>query len=305
MDDQGKSSKRFAFFTGCLVPSRFPRFEAMARELFPELGIELIDITGFSCCPDPVRVGGADRFTWLVMAARNLAVAAGAGLPVLTLCPACTVTLASANAELERDAGLLAEVNHILAGTGRYLAGPVRVRHFLKVFWEDIGLDGLRATVTRPLHGFRLSYHSGCHENSPRPVMEFDNPFNPQKTERMLDALGVTVVDYPEKSHCCGSPLTLDGKQDDALRATVRKVADMKRCGADALAAGCASCFQQFEIGQMMASRKGCLEEPLPVFHVLEILALAMGRSLDDIGFGEHKIKGSREMLEEKLGGTV
>lgn len=296
---------RYALFLGCLIPARFPRFEYLARKLLPGLGIELVDLEGFSCCPDPVRFRGADQYTWLTLAARNLTIAEKAGLPILTLCPACTMTLATANLELQRTPELLKKVNETLGDIGRELEGPVSVRHFLKVFYEDIGAEGLQKIVKRPLSNLDISYHSGCHENNPTEIMRFDNPFNPKKTEELLNALGVRVVDYREKSHCCGSPLTLDGKMDDSLHAVVRKVEDMSRFGAQALAVGCTSCFQQFEIGQMMAARKELTKTQLPVFHFLEILALSMGWSLDEIGFGEHKIKTGRENLESGLEGDI
>jgi heterodisulfide reductase subunit B len=292
---------RYALFLGCLIPARFPRFEYLARRLFPELGIELVDLEGFSCCPDPVRFRGADQFTWLALAARNLAIAAEENLSILTLCPACTMTLATASLELQKNPELLKKVNETLKDVGRKLENPVSVRHFLKVLYEDIGPEGLRKIIKRPLSDLRISYHSGCHENNPPEIMRFDNPFNPKKTEELLDALGLQVVDYREKSHCCGSPLTLDGKMDDSLHAVVRKVEDMNRFGADALAVGCTSCFQQFEIGQVMAARKDLTTLKLPVFHFLELLALAMGWTLDEIGFREHKVKGGREMFEDRL----
>jgi heterodisulfide reductase subunit B len=301
MAKQGNTALRYAFFRGCLIPARFPKFEYLARRIFPELGIELVDFDRFSCCPDPVRFRGADQFTWLVLAARNLAVARKAGLSVLTLCPACTLTLATANRELGEQPELLRKVNETLAEIGHELDGPVEVKHFLKVLYEDIGSETIGEKVKGRLSGLRVSYHSGCHENNPPEIMEFDNPFNPEKTEELLDALGTRVVDYREKSQCCGSPLTLDGKLDDSLKSIVRKVEDMSRFGAEAIAVGCTSCFQQFEIGQTMAFRKNLTEIQLPVFHFLEVLALAMGWSLDEIGFNEHKIKKNRGILEAKL----
>ncbi|MBN2178973.1 MAG: hypothetical protein JW743_06045 [Deltaproteobacteria bacterium] len=301
MMERNNTRLRYALFLGCLIPARFPRFEYLARRLFPEFGMELVDLEGFSCCPDPVRFRGADQFAWLALAARNLAIAAEENLSILTLCPACTMTLATASLELQKKPELLKKVNETLNDVGRKLEKTVSVRHFLKVFYEDIGPERLRKMVKRPLSDFRISYHSGCHENNPPEIMRFDNPFNPQKTEELLDALGVKVVDYREKSQCCGSPLTLDGKMDDSLHAVVRKVEDMSRFGAEALAVGCTSCFQQFEIGQVMAVRKDLTAIQLPVFHFLELLALAMGWSLDEIGFREHKIKGEREILEARL----
>ena len=59
-------SIRYVLFLGCLIPTRFPQFEYLARKTLAQLGIELVDAEGFTCCPDPVRFGAADRFTWLV-----------------------------------------------------------------------------------------------------------------------------------------------------------------------------------------------------------------------------------------------
>ncbi|MBW2636682.1 MAG: heterodisulfide reductase subunit B, partial [Deltaproteobacteria bacterium] len=127
------------------------------------------------------------------------------------------MTLATASRELERNPELLEKVNETLKDVGRRLEEPVAVRHFLKVLYEDIGPEGLRKMVKRQLSDLSISYHSGCHENNPPEIMRFDNPFNPKKTEELLAALGLQVVDYREKSNCCGSPLKIKRKMDDSL----------------------------------------------------------------------------------------
>ena len=292
-NDRHTAQHRYLLFPGCLASIRFPRLVYLARRLFPELGIKITETESFSCCPDPVRLRGADRLTSLAIAARNLAVAGETGLPVITLCPSCTLTLAGAGMELESDHGLLRKVNDVLAECGRELSRIPPVTHFLKVLYESPGPAGLREMVRRPLKGIALSYHSGCHENSPPDILRFDNPFNPRRNEELLEALGARVVDYKEKSACCGSPLSLDGKMDDSLSAVARKVEDMRRCGAEALVVGCASCFQQFEIGQVMARRKGLLDAEISVFHFIEVLALAMGYGSEAIDVSAHKVKGA------------
>lgn len=293
---------RYVLFLGCLIPTRFPQFEYLARKTLAQLGIELVDAEGFTCCPDPVRFGSADRFTWLVLAARNLSIAQRLGLPILTLCPTCTFTLSTANQELQEQPMLARKVNQVLEEVGHNIHGPVTVKHFLKVIYEDVGLERLSDEVRRPLAELKIACHSGCHERSPTAILQFDNLFNPVKMDKVLDAMGAFVVDYQEKSLCCGAPLTLGGALDDSLTVVKRKVEDMKRYGAEALSVACAFCFQQFEIGQVMALRKGLTDVQLPVFHFLELLALAMGWSLDDIGFKKHKIKKGQETLTSKFG---
>ena len=46
-----------AFFLGCVIPLRFPGVEVAARRVFGQLGIECVDLDGYSCCPEPVVLG--------------------------------------------------------------------------------------------------------------------------------------------------------------------------------------------------------------------------------------------------------
>ena len=45
---------KFAFFPGCMIQVRYPQMEAAVRKTVPKLGIELVDLPGLGCCPDPV-----------------------------------------------------------------------------------------------------------------------------------------------------------------------------------------------------------------------------------------------------------
>ncbi|KPJ62161.1 MAG: disulfide reductase, partial [Deltaproteobacteria bacterium DG_8] len=90
-------TKQYAFFRGCLIPTKIPHLEAVARKILPELGIELIDIPEFSCCPDPIQFSGVDQATWITIAARNLCLAEEKNLDIITLCNGCVNTLAQAN----------------------------------------------------------------------------------------------------------------------------------------------------------------------------------------------------------------
>jgi len=41
-------------FWGCMMPLKYPQMELAIRKTLPNLGIELVDIDGFTCCPDPI-----------------------------------------------------------------------------------------------------------------------------------------------------------------------------------------------------------------------------------------------------------
>ena len=66
---------RFAFFPGCLIPARHPAMESAIRSTLTNLGIDIADLEGASCCPDPIYFKSKDKMSWLAVAARNLSLA--------------------------------------------------------------------------------------------------------------------------------------------------------------------------------------------------------------------------------------
>ena len=84
-----------AFYPGCLILQRMPEYEAAARAVLRELGIELEIVQEAACCGAPV----AESFTadWVYLAAYNLALVERMGHDtVVTLCGSCTNGLARA-----------------------------------------------------------------------------------------------------------------------------------------------------------------------------------------------------------------
>ena len=64
------------------------------------LDIHLADIPEFGCCGYPIK--SVNHYAYLLMAARNLALAEEKGLPLCTLCSACCGALAEANMKSRR-----------------------------------------------------------------------------------------------------------------------------------------------------------------------------------------------------------
>ena len=79
---------KYALFLGCTIPVRGQNYEMSAREVAKELGIEFVDLADFPCCGFPVKSTNAE--TSLIIAARNIAIAAKKGEKICTLCNACT-----------------------------------------------------------------------------------------------------------------------------------------------------------------------------------------------------------------------
>jgi len=290
---------KYALFTGCLIPSRYPHLEALARILLPEVGIQLTEDLAFSCCPDPIQVGGADRATWLAVAARNLAVAEEQGASIISLCNGCTNTLAVVNNQLRRNEKLREKVNGFLIGTEHSYQGTIEVKHFLQAIWEDFGLDNLKSKVKTPLTVIKAATHGGCHLVSPHEVMQFDNPLDPTKFDKLVQALGAKAIEYEMSTKCCGVSLTLAGDQKASLRAVRDKLTNIYKNGANCLIVGCPFCYQQFDLVQVRVVKLFNLPFQVPIFYYLQLLGIALGHPVEKMKLSAHRIR-DRD-LEAKL----
>jgi len=219
------------------------------------LGVDLVDIPRFNCCGYPMR--NIDRKAFVLSAAGNLAAAEQAGLDIIALCKCCFGTLKEAQHLLEEDQELLGQINRMLSPKGLAYRGHTRVKHFLSVLYHDVGIEAIRAKVSKPFAGLRIATHYGCHALRPSTVTGFDNPVAPTLFDRLVEATGAESVDWPLRLECCGAPLT--GVNDDlSMRLTGKKIADGKKAGAHYLCAACPYCHLQFDTVQnMMISRNG------------------------------------------------
>ena len=106
---------KYAIFIGCTIPVRGLNYEISARKVLSSLGIELVDIPEFTFCGFPLK--SISHEASILMTARNLALAEAKGLPILTLCNACTVTMAEAKHELDHNPELIRDTLSSLGGT--------------------------------------------------------------------------------------------------------------------------------------------------------------------------------------------
>ena len=152
---------KYALFLGCTIPVRGQNYEMSSRAVAKVLGIELIDLEDFSCCGYPIK--STNHHDTLVMAARNLAIASEKGLEIATLCNACTGVLTEVEKELSENKELMDKVNVELKKIGREYKPGVRVRHFSRILYEDIGVEKLKEKIIKDVSALRFSVHYGCH----------------------------------------------------------------------------------------------------------------------------------------------
>ena len=280
--------KRFAFFPGCLIPARHPAMEFAIRTTLPKLDIELVDLEGASCCPDPIYFKSKDKLSWLAVAARNLCLAEDLGVDVVTNCSGCTATLSETYHMLADEPELKDQVNKRLAKIGRTYKGTSKVRHIATVVRDEAGYETIRNSVTHPLTGLKVAIHYGCHLLKPSRIMNVDNPDDPSVLENLIRALGADPVRHRNWYLCCGKACQNEDIPNNMMHDLLGSVHDE---GADVLGMICPTCFGQFDHGQMKIAKLFDENYHTPAVYYFQLLALAQGVPYDQLGFQKQRFK--------------
>jgi len=289
---------KYSFFLGCLAPVMTRQFELSARKVAKKLGVELIDVEDFACCGFPIK--SVDQETAMLLATRNLTVAEGLGLDICTICTGCASTLTEASKELMHNDGLREKVNEKLQKIGRTYKGNVKVKHFVRVLYEDVGPDKIKSQVKKKLEGLKFASHYGCHYLKPSEVFnKFEDPEFPTTLDTLISVMGAETIEYEDKTQCCGGVI-LDVDDNIALAMAQKKLDHVKARGADAMVLMCPLCGSMYDRNQRVIERRFNAAYSLPVLFYPQILGLALGIDPKGLGLEMNRVKTSD--LLTKLG---
>ena len=291
----------FAIFLGCTIPLKFPHFEFAFREVASILNVELKEMEGASCCPEPVSLQSLNVDTWLTLGARNLAIAERMGLDVLTICSGCYETLKTVSVLLEEDKTHLEKVNSILNKIGYEYKGSSKVLHFVELFSRDDMLEEIKKRIVKPLDDLNLAVHYGCHLIRPSKIMQLDDPERPYKMDKILEVLGAKSVAFASKLECCGYCARLN--EDIGFKLVEQKIGELKDLQeeVDALIAVCPACVSQYDRKEKILSRKLGKELDIPVLYLPELMALAFGVESERLSLTNRSIKADKLLAKLKI----
>lgn len=279
---------KYAFFVGCTTLARLPSYEISVRKVSEALGIELADMEGSGCC-GTTHLKSIDRKTGLALAARNISIGEDMGMDIITICNGCTEVLTDANITLREDTELRDDVNGVLSEVDREFRGTVKVKHFVRAFLEDLGIEKIRERVINTLDGLRVAVHYGCHLLKPFKLMNFDDPEDPTSLDELVNITGAVSVDYPGKLDCCTAPLlTMRRRNELAVEIAREKLSTVKRY-ADIMVTVCPFCYLMYEQSQLPPNES----YDIPIVHYSQLLGLAMGIDFQDLALNENRVDAS------------
>jgi heterodisulfide reductase subunit B2 len=295
-EDSAQNSE-YTLFLGCTVPVRALNYEISARKVAEKLGLHLSDVPDFSCCGYPIK--SVHRYAYLLMAARNLALAEKKGLPLCTLCSACCGSLTEANHEIQEDEKLRKQINEdLFEWVGLRYGGGIRVTHFIRVLDQEVGRKRISEQVRADLSSLRVAPHYGCHYTKPSTIYnKIENPEDPKSLDELIKATGAQSVQYEDKLQCCGGGVLAIDEQV-ALAMAHGKLDHLRAQQADAMILICPFCNIMYEGNQRKIEKAFQTEYKLPVLYYPQLLGLALGLEPDELGMKMNRVK-TTELLKK------
>jgi heterodisulfide reductase subunit B len=272
----------YAFYPGCLAQTEQYGCILSAGETLRRLGVELKNMDGSSCCGfQSYRLSAP--IMWNFLTARNMALAERMGLDILTICNDCYLSFQLVKRQLYSDHLSRRYVNESLELEGLSYHNDKKVHHIIEVLHDEVGVDKISDSVTKPLEKYRFVTQPGCHLYRPK-KLEMPDTDDPQKLDNLIEALGADTIDYPEKLHCCGA--SMYSPDDISVPASAeRKLKSISALGIDGIVTTCPHCYNTLEATQRENKNPSDYKaSTIPVIHFTQLLGLAMGIKPERLG---------------------
>jgi succinate dehydrogenase / fumarate reductase cytochrome b subunit len=287
---QQTETLHYALFTGCTAKQSTPELLSSTLAVAEKLGIKITILEEASCC-GASHLQDFDEFLAHVLNARNICYAEKHGLTMITICNTCQLNTSMTKHALDTDANLRARVNEKLAEVGLEYKGTSEIKHFLYALIDDYGLDAIREKVVTPLSQFNIAPFYGCHNIRPSELHEennsHENPYRPSSLDNLIEALEGNKVDYESKNKCCGFHVELQANHTSEVLAG-NALLDAMDNNADIMVTPCPLCHLKMDTYQDSISNVMGRDVELPVLHMPQMVALALGATEKEVGLNFH-----------------
>jgi len=279
---------KYAYFPGCSAESTARDMHESTLAVSERLGIDLQEPRGWTCC-GATAGHQTDSLLAVSLPAATLVKVKDMGLDLVANCAACYNRLKLANHLVLTSPDMRRKVADAI---GRDYDGSVRIRHFMEVLLEDVGLDTIQNALRSSLKGLKVACYYGCLLVRPHEAMQFDDPENPTSLDRLVRTLGAETLDWPHKVECCGGGLSMT-RTDVVIRLTESILSMAKLAGADCIAVSCPMCQINLDMRQLDIQRQLGKRYDMPIVYVTQLIGLCLGISADTLGFNKLMVPAS------------
>ena len=272
------STNTYAYYPGCTLHSTAKEYDVSARAVCRQLGIELQELDGWTCC-GASSAHTTNEMLAITLPARDLRSAEAKGLPLAVACAMCFNRLkytAHALADKER----LDSINKLI---GDGLRNTTEIVHLLQILYDR----RKSIPINRPLKGVKVASYYGCLLVRPQEITHFDDPENPQMMDKLMTTLGAQPLEWDFKTACCGASLPLS-RRDIVVKLSYRILLQAKQLGADCVAVACPMCQMNLDAYQNEMVKQYGKKIEMPILYFTQLAGLAMGLSPKELDLDKH-----------------
>jgi heterodisulfide reductase subunit B2 len=280
-------SRSLAYYPGCSLHGTSAEFDKSFRATARALDLQLQEIPGWECCGN-TAAHSINRLLAAALPVNELAkVEKDMKLDAVAVpCAACFSRFKTGAHEVSEGGQMADDVRAVV---GRSYDGGVSVQNLVDVYHDAVGLDELKARVTKPFAGLKVACYYGCLLTRPPKVTLAEDPEYPTHMDAVAKAVGCTPVDWNYKTDCCGASLALteQGIVDDLV---TRIVTDARNCGAQAILVACPLCQVNLDGRQTEIARTRGAWQGVPVIFLSQLVGRALGIDDKTLGLKKHLI---------------
>jgi heterodisulfide reductase subunit B len=285
---------KYAYYPGCSLHSTGKEYDHSMRAVFDALDIELEEVKKWFCCGS-TAAHNTSRLLATSLPMANLALLEKMGLAeVVVPCPECFSKFKTAQHTVGNDS----EIRHQVEEAIEAECNPkVKVYHPLEVLASEPMLSKIESTVEKDLSGLKVVCYYGCLITRPPKVVQFDVCEYPQSMDRVLDAVGVTTLDWNYKTDCCGASFAMT-KPDIVVDLCHKIIEGAKAVGADAIAVACPICHTNLDSRQVDIAKAYDTDYDMPIFYFTQLMGHAFGIDSKKLLIGKHLVNAEKVLQE-------
>jgi len=254
------------------------------RAVCHKLNIELVEIEQWVCCGS-TAAHNKSKLLATALPLLNLAHMQKTDLDeVVVPCPECFSKLKTAQRKVRSDKKLRRDVVEVIH---KDCNDTARVYHPLQIFSEEPLLSKIPTVVVRSLSGLNVVCYYGCLITRPPEVTQFDSCEYPESMDRILNAIGITTLDWPYKTVCCGASFALT-KPDIVIKLSHKIIEGAKSVGADAIAVACPLCHANLDTRQPDIEKTYGTEFKIPILYFTQLMGYSFGISPTELLVNKH-----------------
>jgi heterodisulfide reductase subunit B len=262
MLEMAESEKvELSYFPGCSMATSAKESNLSLIEVAGRLGLKLIELEDWNCCGSS-SAHSLDQELAFHLASRNLSLARPER-PLMVMCPSCLHRLQLAHNRMKEKPSLRIEEER---RWGRPINPELKIFHFFEVL-SNLESSSLEKAIIRKLNGLKFVPYYGCMLARP-PALRKERNYH-RLMEKILLSFGAEALPWAYSAQCCGTFLAA-ARPDVATPLVNRIIEGARKAGAECIITACAMCQLNLEI-------RCSLDTKVPILHLSEILALALG----------------------------